>query len=86
MNNLIKFGLGFCYAILLGMQNQWMSKMEEYFNFTPPKNDVFSNSVYFSSISSALRAGTTPESDGFSGGCSGGFSGGGAGGGGGGGF
>ena len=78
------------YAILLGMHNKWCEKMETYFNFTPPENDVFGNAVVFSSLDSSLQLSTEkPSSGGGSG--SGGFSGGGcsgggAGGGGGGGF
>ena len=76
------------YAILLGMHNKWCEKMETYFNFTPPENDVFSNAVVFSSLNSSLQLSTEkPSSSGGSSGFSeGGCSGGGGGGGGCGGF
>ena len=75
------------YAILLGLQNQWVEKMETCFNFVPPQNDVFRNSDCFSKISSSFRHSVTKPSSGGSssgfsgGGCSGGGSGGGGGGG-----
>ena len=76
------------YAILLGMHNKWCERMEIYFNFTPPKNDVFGNKTVFSSITSSLQSSATPPSNdgGSSGFSGGGRSGGGSGGGGGGGF
>jgi uncharacterized membrane protein len=75
------------YAILLGLQNQWVEKMETCFNFVPPQNDVFRNSDCFSKTSSNFRHSVTEPSSGGSssgfsgGGCSGGGSGGGGGGG-----
>ncbi len=77
------------YAILLGLQNQWCEKMETYFNFIPPDDDVFSDASVFSSVSSCLHSASTSHSSssgGSGGGGSGGGAGGGAGGGGGGGF
>ena len=73
------------YAILLGLQNQWYEKMEKYFNFIPPDDNVFSDAAVFSSVSSCLHSASTSHSS-SSGGSGGGGSGGGSGGGGGGGF
>ncbi len=77
------------YAVLLGMQNQWVEKMKSYFNFEASSDDVFRNAVVFSTVSSSIHSlstgsssGGSRGSNGFSdGGCSGGGSGGGGGGG-----
>ena len=79
------------YAILLGMQTQWVEKMKSYFDFEAPKDDVFRNAAVFSTITSRIHSSATKSSNGGSGSRSRGFSGGGcsgggAGGGGGGGF
>ncbi len=79
------------YAILLGMQTQWLEKMKSYFDFEAPKDDVFRNAAVFSTITSRIHSSATKSSNGGSGSRSRGFSGGGcsgggAGGGGGGGF
>lgn len=74
------------YAILLGLQNQWYEKMEKYFNFIPPDDNVFSDAAVFSSVSYCLHSASTSSSGGSGGGGGGGGSGGGSGGGGGGGF
>ena len=61
------------YAILLGLQNQWYEKMEKYFNFIPPDDNVFSDAAVFSSVSSCLHSASTSSSGGSGGGGGGGF-------------